>query len=187
VEKKEILANVVQILSELKDVRAIALKDRDLEKGIRLIVVVNAESIRLHADLVNELIKRYPVIAETVSAYLPSKELYNSIFRTGDVLWGVLNPDIVHLGLRAYKIVTYDISKVSQTVKSRVTKRVYGRKSKKKIGEKEYSYKYKGLKDEDGVHILSQSTLLLPDELAHGFLDFLKHSGVAHKHHDVWY
>lgn len=91
-----------------------------------------------------------------------------------------------NLNLTPYSIVSYDLSGLKQSIKTKISQRVYGKKSKKTVKDKVYDYTYKGLKDESNVRLISESTLLLPEEKANGFVEFLERNNVRYKLIKIW-
>lgn len=91
-----------------------------------------------------------------------------------------------NLNLSPYSIVSYDLSGLEQSTKTKISQRVYGKKSKKTVKDKVYDYSYKGLKDESNVTVVSESTLLLPEEKAEGFIEFLERNKVRYKLIKIW-
>lgn len=47
-------------------------------------------------------------------------------------------------------------------------------------------YRYKGLKDEKGVIVLLNSSVLLPEETANGFIQFLDITDLKYRQFNVW-
>ena len=93
-------------------------------------------------------------------------------------------------GRRAYVLVSYSLSGLPNLTKIQVSRRVNGYRSKKYVkglvgGVREYTYP--GLKDEPDVIHVAESALLLPkNDLATGFMEFLRRKLVTYTSREVW-
>ena len=94
--------------------------------------------------------------------------------------------EVLQRDLSAYSLVSYNLSGLSPSVKTKVSQMVYGKKSIKKVNDKKYVYDYKGLKDKEGVSLISESTLLMPREMVDSFIAFLDENNVQYKVVDLW-
>lgn len=88
--------------------------------------------------------------------------------------------------LNAYSLVTYNLSGLPPSVKTKVSQYVYGKKNIKRVNGKTYRYHYKGLKHEPRVTLISESTLLLPKDQVDSFIEFLEQNNVKYKVLSIW-
>ena len=88
--------------------------------------------------------------------------------------------------MKQSSIVSYSLSGLPQAVKTKISQHVYGKRSKKRVGNKVYDYSYKGLKDEPGSEIIAESAIMLPNPAANDFISILKGEGVAYRLIKIW-
>lgn len=107
-----------------------------------------------------------------------SPDLLKRVMREGVVVYGklVLTPE--RLAVKPYCIVSYDLSDANSVVRQRVARRVYGYVSRKRVGRRVRTYRYSGLADRRDCFILGRSVIALPQEVAEGFVEFLRTNGV---------
>lgn len=112
--------------------------------------------------------------------------LLKNIVEEGIVLFGkiVLAPE--NIGLRHYRIISYNLSDVSATIRARVARRVYGYTSRKRLGDKIKEYSYEGLIERKDCFVFGKGVIALPSEDADGFMFFLDRNGVKYRSRDVW-
>lgn len=188
---EELIRNAVEKLKDLDKIKAIILfgsyarGEEDRRSDIDLLVVMN---VRYPKRYLKEVIKRISVVDHEglISPRLTNLRDYDPIFlqnvlREGKILYGFLVVDNKKLALEPYRLVNYDLSKASNSTKVRISRRVYGYTSKKENKE----YKYKGLKDDEGVFVYPNSTVLIP-ETDLGFISFLKRERVPFKQKKMW-
>ena len=109
--------------------------------------------------------------------------LYQNVIREGIVLYGKFDIGVKELKLNPYRVINYNLAKSKPRIKVMVSKRVNGTVIKKAGGK---IYRYNGLKEEKGVIVLPNSSLLLPEELSRGFMEFLDRYDVDYKQFKVW-
>jgi predicted nucleotidyltransferase len=164
----------------------------DYDKGsdIDLLLVFEEENPKRHMDWVAGIITELRPHREIRPTFTNLKDvdpsLVREVLREGRVLYGrvVMSPE--GAGLRAYKIISYDLRGASSTVRARVARRIYGYESEKEIKGKVKKYTYEGLKSRKDCYVLGKGVVALPQEDAIGFIEFLKRSNVAYKEIDAW-
>ena len=115
---------------------------------IDILLVYDEENPRKHLQEVAKVISELKPHREIRPVFTNLKDLDPSLLREvlkeGIVLFGklILTPD--NIGLRPYKVFSYDLRSSSSTVKTRVARLIYGYVSEKKVGEKIKRYEYKG-------------------------------------------
>lgn len=142
---------------------------KELNNILRIIRSVDKEA-KVNVQLTNLRDKNY--------------SFYQNIMREGIVLYGRFDVGVKELKLKPYRIINYNLAKLKPNIKVMVSKRVNGTIIKKKTGKK--IYKYKGLRDERGVIVLPNSSLLLPEAISKGFIEFLERYDVDYKQFKVW-
>lgn len=169
---------------------SLARGDYDKGSDIDFLLVFDEESPKRHMDIVAKIISELKPHREIRPVFSNLKDvdvaLIKEVIKEGIVLFGkiILSPEGV--ALRSYKIISYDLSRVSSTVRARVARRIYGYESKKKIGKKIKKYRYEGLKERKDCYILGKGVVALPLEDAEGFKEFLSRSGVTFREFEVW-
>jgi len=140
---------------------------KGLNNILRIIRSVDKES-KINVQLTNLKDKNY--------------SLYQNVAREGIVLYGRFDIGVRELKLQPYRVINYNLANLEPKIKVMVSKRVNGTviKKDKKI------YKYDGLKEENGVIVLPNSSLLLPEEVSRGFIGFLDRYNVDYKQFKVW-
>jgi len=93
-----------------------------------------------------------------------------NVFREGKILFGSFILDAGKVGLRLFLLVSYDLTRSSPVTRVRVSRRVHGHISRKKVDGKLREYRYKGLKDEPGARLVAQGAILLPADTGKEFL-----------------
>lgn len=188
---KELIKKAVDNLKEIKKLKAIILfgsyarGEEDKKSDIDLLVVIDSNQPKKY---LKEVIKRISKIDKeglisprltNLRDYDPS--FFQNVLREGKILFGSLVVDNKKLALKPYRLVNYDLSRLDNSKKVRISRRVYGYISKK--GNKKYNYK--GLKDEEDVLVYPNSTVLIPESNL-GFIEFLKREGVPFKEKRIW-
>jgi len=141
---------------------------KELDKILKIIRSVDKET-KVNIQLTNLKDKNY--------------SLYQNVIREGIVLYGKFDIGVKELKLNPYRVINYNLAKSKPRIKVMVSKRVNGTVIKKAGGK---TYSYKGLKEEKGVIVLPNSSLLLPEELSRGFMEFLDRYDVDYKQFKVW-
>ena len=188
---EELIKKAVENLKDMDKLKAIMLfgsyarGEEDKSSDIDLLIVLDAKKPKKY---LKEAIKRISGVDKegkispritNLKDYDPS--FFQNVLREGKLLYGSLIVDNKKLALKPYRLVNYDLSKLENSKKVRISRRVYGYTSKK--GDKEY--KYKGLKDEENVLVYPNSTVLIPEDSL-GFIEFLKREEVPFKEKKVW-
>lgn len=189
--RNELIKKAVENLRDLDRLKAIILfgsyarEEEDKKSDIDLLIVLNVKQPKRY---LKEVIKRLSAIDKegkisprltNLKDYDPS--FFQNVLREGKLLFGSLVLDNKKLALNPYRLVNYDLSKLNNSKKVRISRRVYGYISKK--GNKKYNYK--GLKDEEDVLVYPNSTVLIP-ETNLGFIEFLKREEVPFKEKKIW-
>ena len=157
---------------------------------IDILLVYNEENPRKHLQEVAKVISELKPHREIRPVFTNLKDLDPSLLREvlkeGVVLFGklILTPD--NIGLRPYKVFSYDLSSSSSTVKTRVARLIYGYVSEKKVGEKIKRYEYKGLINRKDCFVLGRGVIALPLEDAEGFKKFLEINNIKFRTIEVW-
>ena len=141
---------------------------KELDKILKIIRSVDKET-KVNIQLTNLKDKNY--------------SLYQNVIREGIVLYGKFDIGVKELKLNPYRVINYNLAKSKPRIKVMVSKRVNGTVIKKAGGK---IYRYNGLKEEKGVIVLPNSSLLLPEELSRGFMEFLDRYDVDYKQFKVW-
>lgn len=192
-----LLKRFVEKAKKLPELQAIILfgsmarGDEDARSDVDLLLLFKCDRPDIkYSSKVNEIISSLkphreimPTLAN-ISQY--DKAFVGNVMREGKPLFGSVLVSAKGLALAPFTIISYDLSKAKGGVKQKVVRAVYGYVSKKRVREKIMEYKYKGLKDDEGVVIIAPGALLLPDEKATGFMQFLKRVGVPFNSWRVW-
>lgn len=194
-EAEELLKEAVKKISEIDKVEAIILfgshaREKSTSRSdIDLFVVVDSRKPKNFLKPIIEKISRIDLkgrISPRVSNLKDiDEEFLETVLREGKLLYGKLLIAEKRLLLKPYILLTYDLSNLTQSQKTQITRIVYGYKSTKKTKNKTYEYRYKGLKDDDKVELLSEKTILLPEN-QRGFLEFLERQKIKHKTIKIW-
>lgn len=113
-------------------------------------------------------------------------EMLREIAREGIVLYGkiVLSPS--NLGLRAYRIISYNLQDSNPTQKQRITRRVHGYTSKKEVDGEERTYEYEGLSDREDCFLLGKGVVAVPENESEKVIDFLERNSAKVKSKQVF-
>ena len=186
-----LIKDAVESLKDLENLKAIILfgsysrGEEDRRSDIDLLVIIDSEQPKKYLKEVVERISKLDkegIISPRLTNlkdYDPG--FFQNVLREGKVLFGSLVVDNKKLALRPYRLVNYDLSTLDNSKKVRISRRVYGYISKK--GNKKYEYK--GLKDEEGIFVYPNSTVLIPED-GLGFIGFLKRENVPFKEKKIW-
>lgn len=87
------------------------------------------------------------------------------------------------LGLKPYRIFVYSMENLDNKDKKKLLSALYGYSTKKKVGKKEYSYTYHGIKD---IQKLGKNSLLVPEISAKEVEILLKSYKVKYRSIRVW-
>ena len=186
-----LIKTAVESLKDLDNLKAILLfgsyarGEEDKKSDIDLLVVINSKQPKKY---LKEVVRRVSSIDKEglISLRLTNLRDYDpgffqNVLREGKILFGCLVVDNKKLALKPYRLVNYDLSKLDNSKKVRISRRVYGYISKKDNKR----YEYKGLKDEEEVLIYPNSTVLIPENSL-GFIEFLKRENVPFKEKKIW-
>jgi len=114
------------------------------------------------------------------------EEFLQTIMREGKVLWGKVIVTTNNLLLKPYSLISYNLSNLKPSKKVKISRTIHGYESKKKVNGKVKHYKYKGLKDEYDVIIISKNTVLIPEKYAKIFLNKLKKYHTSYNEKKIW-
>ena len=186
-----LIKTAVESLKDLDNLKAILLfgsyarGEEDKKSDIDLLVVIDSKQPKKY---LKEVVRRVSSIDKEglISLRLTNLRDYDpgffqNVLREGKILFGCLVVDNKKLALKPYRLVNYDLSKLDNSKKVRISRRVYGYISKKDNKR----YEYKGLKDEEEVLIYPNSTVLIPENSL-GFIEFLKRENVPFKEKKIW-
>ncbi len=170
---------------------SLARGDYDRRSDIDFLLAFDEENPKRHMDMVAKIISELKPHREIRPVFSNLKdvdpELVKEIMKEGVVLFGKIVLSSEDVALKSYRIISYDLSKVSSTIRARVARRIYGYESKKKIAKGIKRYRYEGLKERKDCYILGRGVVALPQKDADGFKEFLKRSHVAFKEYDAWF
>src|SRR3989338_822580 len=186
-----LIKTAVESLKDLDNLKAILLfgsyarGEEDKKTDIDLLVVIDSKQPKKY---LKDVVRRVSSIDKEglISLRLTNLRDYDpgffqNVLREGKILFGCLVVDNKKLALKPYRLVNYDLSKLDNSKKVRISRRVYGYISKKDNKR----YEYKGLKDEEEVLIYPNSTVLIPENSL-GFIEFLKRENVPFKEKKIW-
>lgn len=195
-KKNELIKKVVKKLRDYPNLKAIVLYgsyakgEATKESDIDLLIVLDVEKpiyeLKNILKIVRQVDKENKISLQLTNLKDGNYSLYQKVLREGKALTGKFDVGLNELKLRPYKVINYDLSNLKPAVKVKVSKRVNGSLIKKRIKGKVKEYKYNGLKDEKGVIVLPNSSILLPEEIANGFIQFLDINNVRYKQFNVW-
>lgn len=195
-KRNELIKKVVRKLRDYPNLKAIVLygsyarKEETKESDIDLLVVLDVKKpiyeLKEILKIIRQVDKENKIALQLTNLKDGNYSLYQKILREGKVLIGKFDIGVKELKLKPYKVINYDLSKLKPAVKVKVSKRVNGSLTKKRIKGKVKEYRYKGLKDETGVIVLPNSSLLLPEDVAKGFIQFLEINNVSYRQFNVW-
>lgn len=186
-----LIKKAVENLRDLESLKAIMLfgsyarGEEDKKSDIDLLIVIDSGNPKKY---LKEVVKRISKIDEeglisprltNLKDYDPS--FFQNVLREGKLLFGSLIVDNKKLALKPYRLVNYDLSKLDNSKKVRISRRVYGYVSKKD----DKKYEYGGLKDEEGTFVYPNSTVLIPEDNL-GFIEFLKRENASFKEKKIW-
>ncbi|MFQ6057227.1 MAG: nucleotidyltransferase domain-containing protein [Methanosarcinales archaeon] len=173
-EDKRLIQKLVEKVKDLPNLECIVLfgsfvkGEEDKRSDIDLLIVFNSDTPNKYISQVSEIItslkphREIHTVLTNLSDYDTS--FFNSVFREGKVLFGKVFLTPKKLGMQAYKLIHYDLSNLENSVKVKISRRVYGYVSEKKINGEIKRYVYKGLKEYPRVILISKATLLIPEK-----------------------
>ena len=159
-----------------------ATKESDIDLLIVLDVAKPIKELNKILKIIRSADKELKVNVQLTNLKDRNYSLYQNIMREGIVLYGGFDVGVKELRLEPYRVINYNLAKSKPNIKVLVSKRVNGTV----IRRKGKTYKYKGLKDEKGVIVLPNSSLLLPESISKGFIEFLGRYDVDYRQFRVW-
>ena len=148
--------------------------DQDRRSDIDILLVVDdPKPRRFLAQVVHIISELHPhrEIQVTLTNLRDRDETFlRTVFNEGKILFGSFLLTAKGIALRPYLLVSYDLSRTDPVKQVRVSRRVHGYISRKKVDGKIKEYRYNGLKGEEGVRLVSQGTVLLPIEIGREFI-----------------
>jgi len=131
------------------------------------------------------------IVARTVDELRESDKVFlRSVFREGKLLF-VKEPIDLEIGLEAckllglkpYHIFVYSMENLDNKHKKKLLSALYGYSTRKKVGKREYSYTYHGIKD---IQKLGKNSFLVPETSANEVEKLLKSYGVKYRSIMAW-
>lgn len=164
--------------------RGEAHKDSDIDLLIVLDVDKPIEELNKILKIIRSADKETKANIQLTNLKDKNYSLYQNVMREGIILYGKFDIGVKELKLNPYRVINYNLTKSKPKIKVMVSKRVNGTVINKDGGKK--IYRYKGLREEKGVIVLPNSSLLLPEEISKGFIEFLERYDVDYKQFKVW-
>ncbi|MBS3124023.1 nucleotidyltransferase domain-containing protein [Candidatus Woesearchaeota archaeon] len=114
-------------------------------------------------------------------------ELVGALSGEGLLLYGKpIQFSIDKTKLQSYLLISYSLSKLSQTEKMKVKRALYGSISRFASGKKVYISEAKGLIKEPGISKINKGVLLIERKKATKVINLLKSMKVAYKEYPFW-
>ncbi|MEW5936345.1 MAG: nucleotidyltransferase domain-containing protein [Candidatus Thermoplasmatota archaeon] len=190
----ELVKNAIPVLQGIVLYGSLARGAQDRRSDIDVLVIVDDEKPTQYYQPISR------IVTDLSIAMKPRRELkpivtnlqdydasfYRNVFDEGIILFGKMLVSPEKLALMPYVLVTYDVSRLSSSIKVRISRKVHGYTGKKVVGGKKYEYRYKGLKDIYNVMVISPSTLVVPTKKAKEFVAELEKLRVAHKCFNIY-
>ncbi len=127
------------------------------------------------------------VVARTIDELRKSDKVFlRSVFREGKLLFVKEPIDLEAcklLGLNPYRIFIYSMENLDTKDKKKLLSALYGYSTRKKVGKREYSYTYHGIKD---IQKLGKNSLLVPETSANEVENLLKSYKIEYRSIMVW-
>jgi len=186
VEKTKNIPNLECIILFGSIVRNEADKRSDLD----LLLLFNEKNPKSHIPEIMKIVttlKPHREIKPTVTNFTDiEEEFLQTVLREGKVLWGKMIIAPNKLLLKAYRLISYDVSALKPSKKVKISRLIHGYQSKKTIDGKIKKYAYPGLKDKYNVHLISKGTVLVPEKYTKNFLQELDKHHVTYQEKIVW-
>jgi predicted nucleotidyltransferase len=165
-----------------------AVEDSDLD--LLLILTDPKEERRIYRQLqglgANHDV-RINVLCVDESLSQLDRQMIESILRHGRPLKGdIPRVTLQDLKLRPLRLVRYSLKGMSQAEKARLNRVLSGYESRKKVGEKTYIYREKGLIEELGGVRIGPGALLVPEESAAKVEEVLRRHGAKRVLIPIW-
>ena len=194
--KNKLIEKIAKKLKDYPNLKAVVLYgsyargEAAYDSDIDLLIVLNIKKpvyeLKNILKIVRQVDKENKISLQLTNLKDGNYSFYQKVLREGKVLIGKFDAGINELKLQPYKVINYDLSSLKPAVKVKVSKRVNGSLTKKRVRGQVKEYKYKGLKDDKGVIVLPNSSVLLPEETANGFIQFLDINNVKYRQFNVW-
>lgn len=188
-----LLKKIVKKLKDYPNLKSIVLfgshareeahSDSDIDLLIVLNVVKPINELNKILKIIRSVDKAAKINVQLTNLTDKNYSLYQNVMREGLVLYGNFDLGVKELKLKPYRVINYDLTNLEPKIKVMVSKRVNGTIIKTNTGK---IYEYKGLKSEAGVIVLPNSSLLLPETISRGFVEFLERYNVNYKQFKVW-
>lgn len=148
--------------------------DQDRRSDIDILLVVDDPKPRRFlaqvVHIISELHPHREIQVSLTNLRDRDETFLKTVFDEGKILFGSFLLTSEGIALRPYLLVSYNLSRTDPVKQVRVSRKVHGYISRKKVDGKIKEYRYKGLKGEEGVKVISQGTVLLPKEMGLGFV-----------------
>ena len=192
-----LIEKVYQLSSSFKHASAailfgsVARGDYDRRSDVDLLLIYpNRESLERDREAFDEVSEvdgmEVQIVARTLEELEQSDRVFlRNVFREGILLF-LRQPLRLKanelLGLKPYVLYTYSMENLSQGEKKRLISTLYGYSTRKKVGEKEYRYHYRGIADLK----LGRNSFLVESEKAEEVEKILSSFGVEYRAIRVW-
>ncbi|MBU2565748.1 MAG: nucleotidyltransferase domain-containing protein [Candidatus Thermoplasmatota archaeon] len=192
-----VISNFIDKVRKIPEVEGIVLYgslargDYDRRSDIDLLVILNTKRpvsfLTQITKICSDIEKDRKITPVLTNLRDKDEGFLRNVFREGSVLYGKLLLTAKQMALRPYMLVTYDLSNKKHSLQVKISRKVYGYASKKKLpGGKIYEYKYRGLKGLYNATVVSDSTMILPYDKAQEFMRELNKLKVKYKHFDIF-
>jgi predicted nucleotidyltransferase len=149
--------------------------DQDRRSDIDILLVIDDPKPRRYLSqvvhMISELHPHREIQVSLTNLKDRDESFLRTVFNEGRILFGSFLLNAEGIALKRYLLVSYDLSKIDPVMQVRVSRKVHGYTSRKRVDGKIKEYRYKGLKGMEGVRVISQGTVLLPIEMG---LEFIK-------------
>lgn len=167
---------------------AVFVSDPDPEHSrdfARILQVARELTERMQRDL--GTLNRFDVVGiSTQKLGQTDKSFLLNLLEEGVVLRGKLELKAGGLGLRPWELFTYDLSAVDPRRRVRICQKLFGHRSRKRVGRKSFEYRYSGLVESWGAIRVGKSVLLVDRKHERAAEHFFRLERVPYQRVRVW-
>jgi predicted nucleotidyltransferase len=164
--------------------------DQDRRSDIDILLVIDDPKPRRYLSqvvhMISELHPHREIQVTLTNLNDRDESFLRTVFNEGRILFGSFLLNAEGIALKRYLLVSYDLSKIDPVMQVRVSRKVHGYTSRKRVDGKIKEYRYIGLKGMEGVKVISQGTVLLPIEIESDFIKELDSMKVKRKTIEVY-